>query len=125
FFTSPPPSALNPPVYPNSRQVTAEERGDGHKVIAFQTKDNFDVVLAFYASALRQDGWVNPLVCTPRASRNCSYPRDVFAWNQGGPDGPTHLAYRLKVSAMSTDTKMTNVLVELVKYDPLEQEPPF
>lgn len=112
FFTPPPPSALNPPIYPNARQVKVEDKGNGLKITTFETTDKDEAVLAFYDSVLLKDRWVHPL-------EGDSYPDNVFEWHQSGPDGPTDLAYRLALNFTPTDAGDTEVQLDVRQFDPI------
>ncbi len=124
MFTVPPPTAVNLPVYPDAQQVKETAKEDGSKLLTFQVQDTPESVLSFYSRILLRNGWVNPLICSG-VPRTCSYPKQIFAWDQGGPDGPTRLAYRIKVDAKKISPLETSVEVRVVKYDPIQGKPPF
>src|SRR5688572_30903136 len=84
LFTKVPPSATNPPIYPNAEQVNVNNGGNGYVHVSFVTTDKPADVLTFYKDELRKDRWFNPL-------RDNSYPDIIFEWHQAGPDGPTDL----------------------------------
>jgi hypothetical protein len=94
------------------------DHGNGLKQITFLTSGTPADVIRFYRDTLVKDGWVNPLVGN-------SYPANIFEWHQGGPDGPTDLAYRLTIHATSRGTGETSVEIELLKYDPIRENPTY
>ncbi|HEX9989580.1 MAG TPA: hypothetical protein VGE45_14025 [Chloroflexia bacterium] len=112
MFTQPPPSALNLPIYPDAQQVVQEPPANGITIVTFQTPDKPHEVLAYYRQVLRNDSWVNPLI-------NGEYPENIFEWHQGGPDGPTALAYRLMMTFDTSDDQMTKVEILLLQFDPI------
>jgi hypothetical protein len=56
-----PPTALEPPVYPNAINVQAREVDSGEAVpaqdITFETSDSPQQVMSFYKDILGRDGW--------------------------------------------------------------------
>jgi len=125
FFTKPPPSALNPPVYPNGQQVQTVDSGLGSKAIVFETPDKPEAVLAYYREVLHKDGWVDALLpsvpgvavpSTPLPQGD--YPQNTFEWDQAGLDGPTDLAYSLVVNTSVTDQGKTKVEISVIQFDP-------
>src|SRR5688500_12132585 len=103
LFTDPPPSAFNPPIYPNAQQVaTAEDVGVSSQesvvnTVSFETADSPDAVLQYYSEELAKDGWFKPLRIPAGTGREPLYPENEFEWHQAGINGPTPLAYSLTI----------------------------
>src|SRR5438876_23859 len=98
--TQPPASTQKPPIYPNAQQVETSVLLQTTELIRFQTSDKPDSVYKFYEETLLRDGWLRPI----------SQPTSggiAFDWRQSSVDGPTHLAYRLTVVAVTTPTEQT------------------
>jgi hypothetical protein len=117
LFSKPPPSAINPPIYPKAEHVEVIDKGNRTKLITFETAATWEEVEAFYNKILTSERWVNPFM-------DQTYPENVFEWHQSGPDGPTHLAYRLVFNYGSGSDGALHVSLEVIRFDPLQERLP-
>jgi hypothetical protein len=110
--TSPPVSTKNPPIYPGAGN-TQHKWVLESDVLEYDVQASPNDVFAFYKEELVKDGWVRPI----------SQPTSggvAFEWRQAGPNGPTHLAYRLTVVATEAPEGKTHVEVTYYQFDPLK-----
>ena len=101
---TPPPSALNPPIYPGAQAIKTREasRGSPAQEITFVSPDGAEKIAAFYSVTLLKDKWT-------ACGTAYSTPTDAeYCWSDGCP------GYTLTVTIQSTADGPTQVKLERV-----------
>lgn len=118
FWSTPPASVYNPPMYPDAQEVTVGEPEatvfEKGKRIMFQTPDNPEAVYVFYRDALLADGWYEE---KSYHGEEPGYAIAEFGWLRTGIDSPSREAV-LRLEAIAGDTGKSNVSVNLEYYSP-------
>jgi hypothetical protein len=101
--TPPPPSIVNPPIYPGAQQVKVEPRpSEFGPRITFETSDNIAQVLEYYNSLLSGEGW------TPDGTSE-SPNSLVFSYGNG-----PYYGFAVKVEELSPNQMKVTLLLQSI-----------